>query len=511
LLNLKKILKRITLRQFTHLIEKLSHPKNETWTIDQLNKFFGKNISDKEKTKTLKLLLNVSPKRIIGIKKLKSLSAELTGFPTWIIERSEAETGSFIRALALLLHNKSGHFELSISDWMADLSTTSPDNKDQLQALIQKISTCPLEEKTILLKLLTGTLKSPVSKLMIVKSIALHEQIPLEIAALRLYEMESGTQIDYAKLKNTVPKEIKKIPNSFPEIKSYEANLTDKPLDPETVSVYGKKEGIIAQLVKYDGNVYLWSADGLLLNDTFPEVIQYANSYFYDFKVMGQIIPNDHEISIEALIARMSKKNISKKDLEASPAHFEIWQYYGHNLNPQEFSKLTGFQSIEKINCETWDEFYFIHKDCRRLGYSGLLIQNKAHKHQYLYSKATAFSTFAYLIYVELDPLSKTGLKSLTFGLADKKGEIVSIANSDVYNEQIDVSEIIRFTKQNTIERFGPVRSVKPNLIFQLHFDGISTSKRRKSGLLLTNVVVQKKIKESHFKPGTLEELKKNL
>jgi DNA ligase 1 len=40
-----------------------------------------------------------------------------------------------------------------------------------------------------------------------------------------------------------------------------------------------------------------------------------------------------------------------------------------------------------------------------------------------------------------------------------------------------------RFVRQNTLESFGPVRSVKPELVFELAFEGLQRSSRHKSGI----------------------------
>lgn len=42
-----------------------------------------------------------------------------------------------------------------------------------------------------------------------------------------------------------------------------------------------------------------------------------------------------------------------------------------------------------------------------------------------------------------------------------------------------------RFVKQNSIEKFGPVRIVKPELVFEIAFEGIALSNRHKSGVAL--------------------------
>ncbi len=43
--------------------------------------------------------------------------------------------------------------------------------------------------------------------------------------------------------------------------------------------------------------------------------------------------------------------------------------------------------------------------------------------------------------------------------------------------------EVDRIIRQTTLEKFGPVRSVKPTLVFELGFEGINRSTRHKSGI----------------------------
>jgi DNA ligase 1 len=42
-----------------------------------------------------------------------------------------------------------------------------------------------------------------------------------------------------------------------------------------------------------------------------------------------------------------------------------------------------------------------------------------------------------------------------------------------------------RFVRQNTVERFGPVRSVAPKLVLEVAFDAIQPSARHKSGIAM--------------------------
>ena len=45
--------------------------------------------------------------------------------------------------------------------------------------------------------------------------------------------------------------------------------------------------------------------------------------------------------------------------------------------------------------------------------------------------------------------------------------------------------EVSRFVTKNSLEKFGPVRTVKAELVFEIAFEGIGFSNRHKSGVAL--------------------------
>ena len=48
-----------------------------------------------------------------------------------------------------------------------------------------------------------------------------------------------------------------------------------------------------------------------------------------------------------------------------------------------------------------------------------------------------------------------------------------------------ELKELDRFVRNNTVERFGPVRSVDPSLVLEVAFDAVQRSPRHKSGIAL--------------------------
>src|SRR5213075_595558 len=69
-----------------------------------------------------------------------------------------------------------------------------------------------------------------------------------------------------------------------------------------------------------------------------------------------------------------------------------------------------------------------------------------------------------------------------TFGLW-KGDELVPFAKAYSGLTDAEIREVDAFIRKNTTERFGPVRVVKPELVFELGFEGIQRSTRHKSGI----------------------------
>ena len=100
--------------------------------------------------------------------------------------------------------------------------------------------------------------------------------------------------------------------------------------------------------------------------------------------------------------------------------------------------------------------------------------------------KIDPYSIDAVLIYAMRGHGRRANLYTdYTFAVWNESGELVPFAKAYSGLKDDEFREVDRFVKRNTIERFGPVRSVSPELVFELHFEGIAESKRHKSGIAL--------------------------
>ncbi len=499
------------MKQFTHLIQQLSVSLNEENSIKKLINYWNSCADEEDKTYALKLLFSITPKRKVTTKQLKEWAPQITKLPEWLIERSVEETSNFLQAFSLLLRSEYSNSSISLTEWMVKILEIDKDSNVELNGVIKEITNTPYEERLLLLKLLTGTFKSPVSSKIVIRSIAEYLMISPHQVSLRLLGLGPENLKVLEALKKPVKSEAHLMPVSFPEIIHFKNDWSNLNGEMNNWNMFGEKEGIPAQIVKFDGKVILWSQEGEVLNGQFPEIVHAGLALPNTIIIQGQILAKNSFASIETILSRLQKKTITKKELQDQPANFEIWSTKDSGNDIEVLSNKTGFAVIDNIDIEDWHQVDLIHKKCRKLGYSGLLLQKKNKTGTYFYKKASCFSIRAILTYVELDNLNRSGLKSLSFGIVDEKKEILPIAKSDSIDKQIDIPEIIDFSKQNTLEKFGLVRTVKPELIFELHFDSIMESKRRKSGLALSNVSVFRKMNSLTATADTLVHLKKLL
>ena len=505
------------MKLFAELIDDISLIWNENSKIQQLKKYFESVDNLANKDDALNLLIGNYPKKVVSPKQIKNWASELTPYPDWLIERSEKEVGNFIKSLALLLKTKQlNKINQSVQYWLSEFFRLSNSSENEINNFIKnEIATTEPGQMKLILKLLAGTFKSPISEKELIKCFSQILNLAPAIVSLRFYESKQKKRIALNELSKSVTGEARKIPLPFPK----KVRLEQSPEllgDCKKWEAFGLCEGIEVQLVKLGKTVYLWSTGNEIISDKFPEIISSCHPVTVDFVIHGQILPGNHDSSLELLKTRISKKTITSKDLQMANPLFSIWNILAYDgklptnycgLYKHHFSKKNNFECIKSIEFSTWDALISVHQKCRQSGFSGILIKKKDPVDQYFFWKADSFSVKAILIYVELDSLRNSGFKSMTFGLSHQ-GEFIPIAKVTQFSNSIDLHEIMVFIKENTIERFGPVRTLKPLLVFELYFDSINSSNRRKSGLALSNVTIRRKIGNNLNYTDSLDSLK---
>lgn len=97
--------------------------------------------------------------------------------------------------------------------------------------------------------------------------------------------------------------------------------------------------------------------------------------------------------------------------------------------------------------------------------------------------KVEPMSVDAVLVYAQKGHGRRSNLYTdYTFAVRDGD-RLVVFAKAYSGLTDAEFREVDAFVKRNALEKFGPVRTVRPELVFEIGFEGISESKRHKSGV----------------------------
>jgi len=97
--------------------------------------------------------------------------------------------------------------------------------------------------------------------------------------------------------------------------------------------------------------------------------------------------------------------------------------------------------------------------------------------------KVEPFSVDAVMLYAQAGSGRRASLfTDYTFAVWDN-GTLVPFAKAYSGLTDQEINKVDAWVRRNTLEKFGPVRSVKPELVFELAFEGINLSTRHKSGI----------------------------
>jgi DNA ligase-1 len=316
--------------------------------------------------------------------------------------------------------------------------------------------------------------------------------------------------------------------------------LMDEPEDLGSVSewqIEHKWDGIRGQFIKRKGEVFVWSRGEELVTHQFPEFTEMAHAIQADCVIDGEIIAHDDEkpLTFNHLQKRLGRKNVGKKVLADSPVKliaYDLLELEGEDLRNEEMhvrrSKLEEIVSetssptlliSKNLQPQSWEEAASLRENSRSLMAEGLMLKRKDSTYQvgrkrgdWWKWKVDPMSIDAVMIYAMRGHGRRANLYTdYTFGVWEGE-KLVPFAKAYSGLTDAEIREVDRFVKKNTIDRFGPVRSVKAELVFEIGFEGIAPSSRHQSGIALRFPRILRWRKDKPLEEAnTLEDLKELL
>lgn len=498
------------MKEFATLISALDST-NKTGLKQEAIINFLDTASDKDKLWFLALFTGKRPRRKVSTTLMKQWAMEISGIPDWLFRESYSSVGDLGETISLVLPEPVTYNDQSLDSWMQQINALDTKTEEEKkQFVLDAWEHLPHTERFIFNKLLGGSFRVGIAAKGLINAIAAYYQLEANIVAHTLmgdWQLE-GVTFD-ALIRGEYIESHRSRP--YPFCLAY---ALDKEL-PELGEVSDwqveyKWDGIRAQLIKREGEVFIWSRGEELITDQFPEVRDTLLQWEGNFVIDGELLVYREEVvqDFSVLQKRLNRKNLSKKMLEELPVvlfaydlmEWETEDWRGKPLSErrQQLEALCGvhndkvIQLSPVIQLADWQQLAAIRENARELNSEGIMLK---HKHSPYHSgrkrgdwwkwKVEPLTLDAVLIYAQKGSGRRSGYYT-DYTFAVKSGEeLVTIAKAYSGLTDKEIQEVSRFVNSNAIEKFGPVRTVKPELVFELAFEGISLSSRHKSGVAL--------------------------
>ena len=497
------------MKHFARLIADLDQTNSSSHKILLMKKYFD-TVSDADKVWTIALFTGRRPKRQINSTQLREWAAECSGLPAWLLEESYNQVGDFSETVSLIVPQNIILPDVSLSEWMQRFAQLKNASEEEKKSFITGAwFAMDQQEKFVFNKLMSAAFRIGVSKGNLIKALALHTGWPESFLAHRLMGNWDPLKITFDELVN-YQAETADISRPYPFCLAYALDKAPEDLGkPGEWQAEWKWDGIRGQLIQRGGNFFLWSRGEELVTEKFPELAIIGKALPDGTVLDGEILPyqDGRPLGFQVLQKRIGRKNITPKFWKANPVAFfaydlmewkgEDWRERGlqeRRVQLEQIIKAAGLSEwlmlSPVVDFNSWKELAEKRMLARENRSEGLMLKKKSSP--YLVGrkrgawwkwKIDPYTMDAVLIYAQTGSGIRSGLfTDYTFALWDHD-KLVPFAKaySGLTNEEI--REVDRFIKQNTLERFGPVRTVKPELVFELAFEGIALSARHKSGV----------------------------
>lgn len=522
---------------FAALVNTLGTSTKTNDKLDALSHFFT-TASARDKVWVIAIFSGRRPKRVVNSTKLQIWCTEMTGLPQWLFEESYHTVGDLAETIALLLPAPKGDRTCQPLHYFLEkfISIEKQDEPVRKQFIIEAWESMDTAERFVFNKLITGGFRIGVSQSLMVNALSKAVHLPSSVIAHRITGNwdPSITVFDellgeYAYLSDHS--------KPYPFYLAYAIDGEPKELgDPQQWIAEWKWDGIRGQLIKRDGQLFVWSRGEELITDKFPEYHLLKELVPEGVVLDGEILPfRDGPLPFAILQTRIGRKNVSKKHLQDAPVIFlayDILELDGEDIRGISMSerrklleKMVGeanhptLQLSPAIAFSGWEELKDIRTQARKMGSEGIMLKRKNSAYQsgrkrgdWWKWKIDPLVIDAVMIYAQKGHGRRSNLYT-DYTFAVKDGDtLVSFAKAYSGLTDKEMAEVDNFVKRNSLEKFGPVRTVKPELVFELAFEGIAASNRHKSGVALRFPRISRWRRDK--KPGeinTLDDLRKML
>ncbi|SER11662.1 ATP-dependent DNA ligase [Neolewinella agarilytica] len=499
------------MQQFANLFRRLDRTTKTNAKVAALADYF-READDQDKLWTMALLSHRRPKRTVNSKLLRGWAAELAGIDLWLLEESYHVVGDLAESISLVLPPPERSSDRSLSEWIAiveQLGTYDEDGKRE--AVTDAWRELDTTERYLFNKLITGGFRVGVSQKLMTRALSQATEVEETNLAHRLMGNWTPHTTTFDELINS-ESATDNISRPYPFYLAYQLEQEAESLGtPDEWQAEHKWDGIRGQLIVRDGELFVWSRGEELVTDKYPEYHPLAELLPDGTVIDGEILPyaNGHPLGFNVLQTRIGRKKVNKKLLQEAPIvlmAYDLLEVGGEDIRARPMSErrelleellethdTQGIVLLSPIyEFSDWKDLAAERETAREKHSEGIMLKRRNSEYKqgrkkgdWWKWKVDPLTIDAVLLYAQRGHGRRANLfTDFTFGVWD--GDTL-VPFTKAYSGLTDkeFNRITAWVRKNTIDRFGPVRSVKPHHVFEIGFEGIRKSTRHKSGVAL--------------------------
>ena len=517
------------MKAFADLFSKLDSTTSSNAKLDALQDYF-RSAPAADAAWAVYFLSGGKPRQLVSTKLLRALALEASGLPEWLFEESYQAVGDLAETITLLLP-ETGHADTEgLAVWVEErllpLRDVPPEEiVGRLLPLLRQLDRASL---LVCIKLITGSFRVGVSKLLVTRALAALSNVDAKRIAQRLVgytDLAARPSAEsFARLVAEVTDGVvdaRDAGQPYPFFLAHSLQIPSTEFGAQigpaaNWQIEWKWDGIRAQLVKRQGRLWIWSRGEELVTDRFPELAALAPHVPDGTVLDGEIVVwKDGRVQPFALLQqRIGRKTLGAPLLDRIPVAmlaYDLLEWDGEDWRQQIQSARRELLERVVAQCaqprlqlspllqgDDWPDLERQRTGARDLGVEGLMLKAKDARYgigrtkdagTWWKWKIEPFTVDAVLIYAQRGHGRRASLYSdFTFAVWDRPEgeagrELVPFAKAYSGLTDAEMRRVDAIVRRTTVEKFGPVRSVTPTLVFELGFEGIALSTRHKSGI----------------------------
>ncbi len=531
------------MKAFAALFAELDATTSTTAKVDALQRYFAQALSA-DAAWAVYFLAGGKPRQVVPTATLRRLACAQAGIEDWLFDACYQAVGDLAETIAHVLPAPRSNSDLGLAVWIEQrllpLRTEPPETQaERITAYWNELDTA---ERFLLTKLIGGGFRVGVSKLLVQRGLAAHSGLDAKLIAQRMMGYTDAKRLpDAVRYEQLITHEVDAAAadsgQPYPFFLAHAVGLAAAEFEavlgpPSEWIVEWKYDGIRAQIVKRAGQVWVWSRGEELVTERFPEVVAQVESLTDGSVLDGEIMvwKGERPAPFNLLQQRIARKTLTKKVLADAPVSFmayDVLEWQREDIRARSQAERRAVlevcvagTALRLSPIETrasWAELAALREESRSRGVEGFMLKHREARYGSGRTKADGtwfkwkidpLSVDAVLIYAQAGHGRRASLYTdYSFAVWNRKphdaaeaqavidaiarrepaqpGALQLVAFAKAYSGLSDeefraVDQVIRKT---TLEKFGPVRSVKPSLVFELGFEGINRSPRHKSGI----------------------------